>query len=65
MGFELFDERNHYFECMTEEREPYKFDLFGRPQKCSKYDHEILISWTMILIFRSAGSPEISLSNEV
>ena len=65
MCFELFDERNHYFECITEEREPYKFDLFGRPQKCSKYDHEIPISWVTDLIFISVVSPESPLSNEV
>ena len=39
--------------------------FIGRPQKCSKYDHEIPISWTIVLIFKSAGSLGCPLSDEV
>ena len=39
--------------------------MFATPQKYSNYDHKIPISWTMVLIFILAGSPECPLSNEV
>ena len=39
--------------------------LISRPQSILKYDHKMPISWTKVLIFGLAGSPESPLSNEV
>ena len=39
-----------------------KRGLFADPSWTPKYDHKIPISWTMVLIFVSAGSPECPLS---
>ena len=38
---------------------------FADPRRTPKYGHKIPISWTMVLIFTSTGSPECPLSDEV
>ena len=52
------------FKGLQSDRPKYLASLVD-PSQTPKYNHKIPISWTMVLIFISAGSPVCPLSNEV
>ena len=53
-----------FFKGLQSDRPKCRASLVD-PSQTPKYDHKIPISWTLVLIFISAGSPECPLSDEV